>query len=179
MASSSKFRLSKTQITTPSTPLSNNPHLMSSTPTLAPWNIATTPYAHSSPSYDAPAQVATPCPQCRKKRKKESQPFSNALPTLNSEEPKSKKRAYQAWRSTTDKLRNIFEAIRDVNWTLGDFLYYTFQTKDKSGREVQRTIQHSMYATNFLQGWTAYTPGIILECWYRSSDGRVPGALTQ
>ena len=36
-----------------------------------------------------------------------------------------------------------------------------------------------MYATNFLQGRTAYTPGIILECWYRSSDGRVPGALAQ
>ena len=36
-----------------------------------------------------------------------------------------------------------------------------------------------MYATNFLQGRTAYTPGIILECWWRSSDGRAPGALAQ
>ena len=51
--------------------------------------------------------------------------------------------------------------------------------KDESGKDIPRTIQHSMYATNFLQGRTAYTLGIILECWYRSSDGRVPGPLAQ
>ena len=51
--------------------------------------------------------------------------------------------------------------------------------KDESGKDIPWTIQHSMYATNFLKGWTAYTPEIILECWYHSSDSRVPGPLAQ
>jgi len=56
---------------------------------------------------------------------------------------------------------------------------YTFQMKDKSGQDVKRTTQHSMYTTRFLQGQTTYTPGIILEHWYHSADGHVHGRLAQ
>ena len=31
-----------------------------------------------------------------------------------------------------------------------------------------------MYATNFLQGRTTYSPSVILELWFCSPDGRVP-----
>ena len=29
-------------------------------------------------------------------------------------------------------------------------------------------IQHSMHASNFMQGRTAHTPEVIIECWYHS-----------
>jgi len=142
---------------------------------LLPYNFTTlTPFVSNTPQ----AQTATPCPLVQK-RKKENQPLSNSLPTLNSEEPKRKKQSYGPRRSTADKLAAIFDAIRDVNWTLGEFLYHTFQTKDKDGQDMKRSHQHSKYATHFLQGQTAYTPGIILECWYHSPDGRVHGGSGQ
>jgi len=140
MASSSKCTLSKSQIPTHSIPLFNNSYFMSSIPLPAEWNITTTPHW--------------------KKRKKENQPLFDPLPTLNSDEPKFKKRPYRARQTTTDNLANIFKAIRGVNWTLGDFFYYTFCVRYK-----------------FLARADGLHP--ILECWYRSSDGRVPGALAQ
>jgi len=45
---------------------------------------------------------------------------------------KKQKQSYGPRRSTTDKLANVFNAIRDANWTLGEFLYYTFHMKDNN-----------------------------------------------
>ena len=170
MASSSRFRLSVNDLPTPSTPISTSPHfLLSSNPALLSYNFATTPYVLNTPSQVSQAQTASPCTKVRKKRKKENYPLSDVLPTLNSEEPMRKKQSYGPRRSTADKLATVFDAIHEVNWTLGEFLYHAFQTKDKNGQDIKRTPQHSMYATHFLQGHTAYTPGMILECWYCSS----------
>ena len=168
MASNSRFRLSANDLPTPSTPIPTYPHFISSNPALVSYNFTTTPYALKQ-------LLLAP------KFGKENQPLSNVLPTLNSEEPvrKKQRQSYGPRRNTTDKLATVFNAIRDANWTLGEFLYYTFQTKDKNGQDVKRTTQHSMYATQFLQGQTTYTPGIILECWYHSADGRVHGGLAQ
>ena len=64
-----------------------------------------------------PAQAATPCPHCRKKKGRNL--LFDVLPTLNCDESKSKKRAYyRAKRTTTDEVANMIEAIWDVNWTL-------------------------------------------------------------
>ncbi|KAF8158056.1 hypothetical protein B0H34DRAFT_797474 [Crassisporium funariophilum] len=175
MASNSRFRLSANDLPTPTTPIHTYSPFLSSNSASLSYNFTTTPYALNT----LRAQTATPCPQVRRKRKKENQPLSDVLPTLNSEEPVRKKQSYGPRRSTADKLATVFNAIRDANWTLGEFLYYTFQTKDKNGQDLKRTTQHSMYATHFLQGQTTYTPGIILECWYNSPDGRVHGQLAQ
>ena len=56
-------------------------------------NSPVTPHAHHPPSYGTLAS-ATPYPECWKKRRKENQPLFDALPTLNSDEPKPKKRPY-------------------------------------------------------------------------------------
>ena len=173
----SRFRLSTNDIL--STPTPKPSHFLSSTPVLTPYNFITTQYALNGPSRVSQEQMGTPCPQNRK-RKKENQPLSDIPPSLtNSEEPKRKKRAYGPRRSTADKLAIIFNAIRDVKWTLGEFLYHTFQTKDKNGLDIKRTTQHAMYATHFLQGETSYSVGTILECWYLSSDGRVHEGLAE
>ena len=141
MASNSRFRLSANDFPTPSTPIPTSPLsiIKSGFGKLVSYNFTTTPYALNTPR----AQTATPCPQVRQKRKKENQPLSNVLPTLNSEEPvrKKQKQSYGPRRSTTDKLATVFNAIRDANWMLGEFLYYTFQTKDKNGQDVKRTTR--------------------------------------
>src|SRR5260221_9327415 len=51
--------------------------------------------------------------------------------------------------------------------------------KDKDGKDVKRSVQHAMYATNFLQGRTNYPPATILELWFSSPDGRVPVHMSQ
>jgi hypothetical protein len=153
---SSRFRLSTNELFSPSTPTLS----LLSTPVLASYNFTTTPYALNAHSQ---SQTVTPCPKIRNSKCKndlENRPLSDVLPSLNSEdsEPKrKKKKTYRPRRSTADRLVLIFDAIQDVKWTLGDFLYHTFQTKDKSGLDIKRTTQHAMYTTNFLQGKTSYS----------------------
>ena len=179
MSLNSRFRLSTNDLFSPSTPIPEQSYFIPSTPVLTPYNFTTTPYALNSPQLSQ-GQMVTPCPQIRNKQKKENQPLSDVLPSLtNSEEPKRKKKSYRPRRTTADKLAIIFNAIRDVNWTLGEFLYHTFQTKEKSGLDIKRTTQHAMYATHFLQGETSYSVGMILECWYLSSDGHVHDGLAE
>ena len=96
MASDSRFRLSANDFPTPSTPIPTYPHFLSSNPALVSYNFTTTRYALNTPR----AQTATPCPQVRQKRKKENQPLSIVLPTLNSEEPVRKKTETVIWAST-------------------------------------------------------------------------------
>jgi len=84
-----------------------------------------------------------------------------------------KKRNYQPRRTTGDKLEIILGSLRQVDWSLGDFLYYMFRVKDEKGEDAMRTASHAMYATRFLQGRTSHTAGSILELWFSSPDGRV------
>lgn len=121
------------------------------------------------------SQAWTHSPSLPPKRKKTAQPFLDVLPaTLNADEPPAKKRKYRPRKSMPEELAGIFTALQEVDWTLGDFLYFTFQTKDRDGKDLKCSTQHAMYATNFLQGCTTYSPSVILELWFCSPDGWVP-----
>ena len=54
------------------------------------------------------------------------------------------------------------------------FLYFTFQMKDRDGNDLKCSTQYAMYATNFLQEHTTYSPSMVLELWFCGPDGRVP-----
>ena len=98
MASSSEFRFfqkTRLDIPTPSTS-SNSSYFISSTPTVAEWKITTTPHPMILKWCSNPGGYAS-------MSKKENQPPFDALRTLNSDEPKSKKRPYRARRTTTDE----------------------------------------------------------------------------
>ncbi|KAJ7690965.1 hypothetical protein B0H17DRAFT_910637, partial [Mycena rosella] len=56
-------------------------------------------------------------------------------------------------------------------WTLGEFLYNTFQHLGRSGNRSQR---HAQMVKSFLGGLGTHTPSDILTCWMTSPDGVLP-----
>lgn len=84
----------------------------------------------------------------------------NVLPTIT---PLAKK-PYTPCRDPKQKLGTIFHALAEVNWTLSEFLYQTFQIKNDDGAEIHHMDQHAKYAQHLLQGTGRYTAGMMLEC---------------
>ena len=151
-----------------------------------------TPSNHSTPSilqsiFETPPTPCNSRHRATKKRSREDQ--DENLPFASSAPPK--KRLHTALQSTPgpgapttprqytprqtkrDKLNSLFDALDAAHWTLGEFLYYTFRTKDEHGVNIHRTVQHSKYSQHFLQGTSKHTPATILDAWFRSPDGRI------
>ena len=82
-----------------------------------------------------------------------------------------KKQKYKRWRTTDQKLHDIFMAIHDADWGLLDFLYFVFWHKDAEGKEIHCEQAHGNVVQWFLAGNCVYTPAQILHLWYRSKDG--------
>ncbi|KIJ09313.1 hypothetical protein PAXINDRAFT_52429, partial [Paxillus involutus ATCC 200175] len=74
---------------------------------------------------------------------------------------------YSDRRSSEQKLTVIFQAIKDANWTLGDFLYHTFSKSNTTNRSL------TAYANKFLKGDSTYGVGAIVRLWMQSPDGAV------
>ncbi|KAM6488943.1 hypothetical protein JOM56_015579, partial [Amanita muscaria] len=55
---------------------------------------------------------------------------------------------------------DVFKAIDDANWVLGEFLCHLFRLKDEDGNKRHRSRQHAKLAPSFLQGMTRYTPAV-------------------
>lgn len=125
----------------------------------------TTPVAQSfrSPTFcPSPVGLATPTPSqpaSKRKRVHLEADKENTLPTIG---PPTKK-PYTPRRDPKQKLDTIFQALAEVNWTLPEFLYQLFRTKDEDGKDIQRTDRHAKYVQHFLQGTGKYTPGRILR----------------
>ncbi|PPR02512.1 LOW QUALITY PROTEIN: hypothetical protein CVT26_011996 [Gymnopilus dilepis] len=181
--SNGRFRLSDTPI--PSTPRASN----------GSWPSAATPLPSSDFIIQTPLQLlgsssplilgasnarrppTSPSSSRPSKRRKENIPPLPCRPPIPALQlPKhstsSSRKAYTPRRSPADKLAVIFAALQNVNWNLGEFLYYVFLTKDEEGKDISRSTQHSMYASHFLRGTTEHTVSTILKLWFRSADGR-------
>ena len=111
----------------------------------------------------------TPVPSHNRgsKRRKESEPLGDILPFLNYSEPPSKKR-----KTTRDKLEAIFLALQKEKLSFGEFVYLASRHKDKNNQPIKRSQTHATSISSFLQGKTAHTASMIIECWYQSADGR-------
>ncbi|KAF8953464.1 hypothetical protein BDZ97DRAFT_1679448, partial [Flammula alnicola] len=83
---------------------------------------------------------------------------------------------YTRRRNDQEKLREVFKVIEGTGWTLGEFLYHVFRTKDKSGDDIHRDKSHAHYVSHFLQEESEYTPAMILGAWYKHS-GRFPSLV--
>ncbi|PPQ76949.1 hypothetical protein CVT26_007946 [Gymnopilus dilepis] len=178
-----RIRLSDTPV--PSTPRASN----------APWPSAATPLPSSGFIIQTPLQLlgsssplilstsnarrppTSPSSSRPSKRRKENIPPPPSRPPIPALQlPKhgtsSSRKPYTPRRSPADKLAVVFVALQDVNWNLGEFLYYVFLSKDEDGKDVSRSTQHSMYASHFLRGTTELTVSTILKLWFKSPDGR-------
>ena len=106
-----KYRISSTP-TTPATPTPNG------TPSSSNYFL--------SPLYNT---TLKPTPSTKRKRTDLEMNKENILSTP---EPPDKK-PYSRRRSPEKKLEVIFHALSTVNWTMSDFLHYTFRTKEEDG----------------------------------------------
>jgi len=127
-----------------------------------------------APCFTTPIQRPRTAAATTSKKRKHDENQDPRTPTADARP--IKKRNYQLRRTTGEKLEIVFGSLRQVDWSLGEFLYYVFRAKDEKGEDATRTTSHAMYATNFLQGRTSHTAGSILELWFSSPDGRVHAA---
>lgn len=162
----SRFRLSDLS---PATPLRDS---TAKTNNSTPLNPSQSSLAQSIFTTPAPLHLSHTRPPKSTLRSKRKIADENAPP--HDEETPTKKRDYRPRRSKAQKLESICDAITASNWSLGDFLYELFRTKDDTGELMNRTSKQAMFSTNFLQGRTTYTPGMIVELWFEGPDGRVP-----
>ncbi|KAG1734668.1 uncharacterized protein EDB91DRAFT_1031572, partial [Suillus paluster] len=73
-------------------------------------------------------------------------------------------------RTSTNKLTS-FELLDSFNWTSGELLYNIFRLTDEQGDVTHCSLQHAMSVSHFLKGRSTYGVGMVLEAWFRSSDG--------
>jgi hypothetical protein len=76
------------------------------------------------------------------------------------------------------KLAHVLDSINETNWSLADFLYFTFRVKDEKNGVVHRTKWHAGAVGRFTRGQDKYIVSDILHCWFRSPDGQ-PRTLSE
>ncbi|KAM6491593.1 hypothetical protein JOM56_012985 [Amanita muscaria] len=162
---------------------------------VTPRNNLATPFSPFSSGYRAPAPLSplvcprTPTPSLSfhaspslTQKRKRTDDKENELPEYSdytaSVTSTSKKPKYSARRNNQQKLEDVFKAIDDANWVLGEFLYHVFRLKDEDGSKRHRSRQHAKLASSFLQGMTRYTPAMIVDAWFRDPDGCIPSSCT-
>ena len=160
----------------PSTPFSP---LLSYHPASAlPFSPLVPPKTPLAPSTPLQAQAT----QSQAGKRKRIDDKENELPhhPVSMEGSTSKKqKSYSSRRNNQQKLEDIFKAIDDANWVLGEFLYHVFRLKDGDGNKRQRSKQHAKLASSFLKGTTRYTPAMIIDAWFRDPDGCISPGSTE
>ena len=97
-----------------------------------------------------------------------STPSLSTLPSPDDQVHTSKR----PWRTHKSKLNEVFKLLQDFNWTLGDFLYFTFRDKDEHGRKIKdRSEAHTQMASKFLGGFCKHASVDIVEIWVKSPWG--------
>ncbi|KAK7015997.1 hypothetical protein R3P38DRAFT_2542898, partial [Favolaschia claudopus] len=71
-----------------------------------------------------------------------------------------------------EKLDRVFDLFQELDWTLGDFLHYTFTHKDSNNIHIARSQRHGNIVQRYLSGQTSHGVGRLLESWFTSPDGR-------
>lgn len=87
---------------------------------------------------------------------------------------KQKKRRTQPRRrrsSNTDKVDSILLEIEDCNWSVADFLFHLFRSRDDGGEKIARGQRHMQMVTAFLNGATRHTVTDILDLLYVTATG--------
>ena len=72
------------------------------------------------------------------------------------------------------KLDKVFNLLQEINWTMGDLLYYAFRVKDEDGHKIKkRSEAHAKMASRFLGGFCNCKYGLaeIVEIWVKSPWG--------
>ena len=162
------FRLG---LTVPATPTPSNhsmPSILQSIFETPPtpcnsWHCATKKWSWEDQDENLPFASSAPPKKC----------LHTALQFTPSPGALAMPQQYIPCQTKCDKLNSLFDTLDAVHWTLREFLYYTFSTKDEHGVNIHWTVQHSKYSQHFLQGTSKHTPATILNAWFWSLDGHI------
>ncbi|KAH7882647.1 hypothetical protein F5I97DRAFT_1788241, partial [Phlebopus sp. FC_14] len=93
-------------------------------------------------------------------------------PDKDSSVPGRKHAKYTSRRTPEAKLATIFQAIQDVNWSFGDFLFHAF-SRSSAQAQNDGSRSHTTYIDKFLKGGNTHGVGAILRLWLKSPMGSV------
>jgi hypothetical protein len=72
--------------------------------------------------------------------------------------------------TAAEKLEHIWQAMKYVDWTFGEFLYHASVYRE-DGVKVKKDMGISGAVALFLKGTTTYCPGQIIFEWFKSPYG--------
>ena len=110
-------------------------------------------------SFDPPASS-------QKRKDRASLPIDT--PSPQGQTPKRQKPAL----STHQKLDQIFNLLKDLDWTLGEALHHIFAHRDSENNQVSRSQRQGAIVETYLSGRSSCTVSGILEAWFTSPYGR-------
>ncbi|KAJ7863295.1 hypothetical protein B0H14DRAFT_2178383, partial [Mycena olivaceomarginata] len=87
-------------------------------------------------------------------------------PTPTGQLPKCPKPSLTA----AEKLYKLFDAIHDVDWTLGDFLHHVFTHQDEDKTHVFCSQHHGNIVQHYFSGNEMHGVGQIVQSWLTSPD---------
>ncbi|KAH9915098.1 uncharacterized protein B0H18DRAFT_1125064 [Fomitopsis serialis] len=79
--------------------------------------------------------------------------------------------ARQPRRTDKDKLNIMLRVLGQLSWTLGDFLYNLFRSKDDNGEKIQRDEPQRTMIARFLSGNTKHTFAKIVHAVMEDTAG--------
>jgi hypothetical protein len=107
-----------------------------------------------------------PSPPPKRKERPETDPLDSPNPA--GQLPKRLKLSL----AIAEKLDKLFDAIHDLDWTLGDFLHHVFTHQDEDKTHIPRSQRHGNIVQRYISGNTTHGVGQIIESWLTSPDGR-------
>ncbi|KAF8172930.1 hypothetical protein K438DRAFT_1772364 [Mycena galopus ATCC 62051] len=126
---------------------------------------------------ETPESGVTPYISQTQKRRRQNSTVNdeNLPPSTPSNQPPKRARvdsARRSCRTDEEKMKNVLNSIKGQGWTLGEFLYRLFRSKDEDA-PVSRSNQHAQMVSKFLRGDGDRTPSDILACWMKSPYGAI------
>ncbi|KAJ3485625.1 hypothetical protein NLI96_g4817 [Meripilus lineatus] len=81
-------------------------------------------------------------------------------------------RTYKGRTSSPEKLKQIFDLLQKLDLTLGDFLKYSLERKDKRGNPIEISTNHQAMISQFLSGKGNVNPVDVVDLIYNHSHSR-------
>ncbi|KAJ7108021.1 hypothetical protein C8R43DRAFT_1140157 [Mycena crocata] len=110
-----------------------------------------------TPTFETPAS-----------KRKERSSLPTDTPSPQGQTPKRQK----AVLGVSGKLNQLFDLLKEFNWTLGEMMHHLFVHRDSEGEKIPRTQRHGNLVETYLSGRTTHTISEILDAWLTSPYGR-------
>ncbi|KAH9934138.1 uncharacterized protein B0H18DRAFT_841114, partial [Fomitopsis serialis] len=62
--------------------------------------------------------------------------------------------------------------LKEIDWTLSQFLHHLFRVRDENQQPIHRTQSHGLMVRRFLSGQSKYKPISIIDSWLHDHAGR-------